>query len=249
MKLIEILLTEVFDNPYPLEVQFEDLEHSPRIYTSKFVTDSKYEIEVLLNEDYYSIDKTPTFNLGFKVAVDADTQEPVSVDDFEDGEDSDGIPITINKKTGNQVRFTYSKRINNRKEVFRVLASIIQHVKKFKKLADEKYKGYAIIFTPAKEFVKGINGEREEIEGSAEKLGNMYESMINHIKDSDDFKNVEFIKSTKGFHQANFKEYKGQYLHKHPVTKIKKVDRAISKIEDKIDDTLIDPIANKIIEK
>lgn len=247
MKLIEILVTEVLDNPYDLTVigrNFMSKNAPKRYYTAKFTTDNNMRFEVEIEEDQYSIKNKPTFNLGFTVYADSETSDPVPEDDFEP--DDDGV--AINRKTGNRIVPLHSKRTGHNDP--KVLSTVIQHVKNFKNVADKltsMNKGYAIIFTPAEEWETGTDGNRREKRGSAEKLGKLYRSIVIYVKkNSKELEGVEFTKSTRGHFQLNFNGYKGQYLHKHPTTGIEKIDRAIDKVSRKVDKAVV-PIARKII--
>ena len=244
MKLIEILLTEVFDNPYPLSKPTASFysNNPPRYYISEFFSKDDNIYRVQIKEDRNSQKDKPTFELGFNVCVDSKTSDLVKVGDrvTKDG-------IEVNKKTGNEVFYAYSKRTDSSDT--RVLSSVIQHVKKFKKIADRltsMNQGYAIIFTPSPEQKIGTDGSAEITVGSAEKLGKLYDLIINKLKGDTDFEGVEFTESALGYHQANFNGYEGEYKHKEPSSGLKK---PISKIEDKIDDKIIDPLADRMIDK
>lgn len=247
MKLIEILLTEVFDNPYKFtetEGNFMSKNAPDRSYTAKFTTDNNFIFDIEIEEDQYSIKNKPTFNLGFAIYADSETSDPVPEDDFEP--DDDGV--AINRKTGNRIVSIHSIRTGHNDP--RVLSTVIQHVKNFKAIADgltSMNKGYAIIFTPAEEWETGTDGYTREKIGSAEKLGELYRSIVIYVKkNSKELEGVEFTKSTRGHFQLNFNGYKGQYLHKHPTTGIEKIDRAIDKVSRKVDKAVV-PIARKII--
>ena len=244
MKLIEILLTEVFDNPYLLsKITANFYSNDPtRYYISEFFSKDDHIYRVQIKEDEDSQKEKPTFVLGFNVCVDSKTSDLVKVGDRvkKGGKE-------INKKTGNEVFYAYSKRTNSKDT--RVLASVIQHVKDFRKKADKltsMNQGYAIIFTPSPEQKIGSDGSVEITTGSGEKLGELYDRIIEKIKVDKDFEGVEFTKSAYGYHQANFNGYEGEYKHKKPTSGMKK---PISKIEDKIDDKIIDPIADRMIDK